>query len=110
MASCLTKFLFRWKVVPTMSGSREISWPTLLIPFARSKSFAFRRTALAGYSFPERGNYARVRSEERRLGKECRSRGSPYNKKEKEGATRQRRAHAIENPTKLTEPTRPHST
>src|SRR5438552_2072776 len=34
-----------------------------LIPFARSKSFAFRRTALAGYSFPERGNYARVSKE-----------------------------------------------
>jgi hypothetical protein len=31
-----------------------------LIPFAGSKTFAFRRTALAGYSLQERGNYARI--------------------------------------------------
>src|SRR5438034_9305561 len=76
-------------------GGCRIAWPTargvIAIVASRSASAATltERFPMPGFSSPSseagcEGRSAHPRSEERRVGKECRSRGAPYHEKKKQ--------------------------
>src|ERR1035441_2104515 len=60
-----------WSTRPVISAVHRSMWRALVMPWRASSSWALARAQIAGA-------YASGRSEERRVGKECRSRWSPY--------------------------------